>query len=135
MKIPTDQKIGLNGIATFTCVTKGNPPPSVFWTREGSQVLMFAGNTYGHFHISGDGTLKIQGAQKEDTGFLVCSALSVAGSTSVRAYLQVNTTRPTLNQTSKNAHPIFSKLPTPAMRLHQSAYFAQRYALTFPPRQ
>lgn len=50
---------------------------------------MFAGNTYGHFHVLSDGTLRIQGAQKEDTGFLVCSALSVAGSTSVRAFLQV----------------------------------------------
>ncbi|XP_065209476.1 roundabout homolog 2-like [Planococcus citri] len=89
VKIPTDQRIGLNGIATFTCVTKGNPPPSVFWTKEGSQMLMFAGNTYGHFHVLADGTLRIQGAQREDTGFLICSALSVAGSTSVRAYLQV----------------------------------------------
>lgn len=52
-------------------------------------MLMFAGNTYGHFHVLADGTLRIQGAQREDTGFLVCSALSVAGSTSVRAYLQV----------------------------------------------
>lgn len=51
---------------------------------------MFAGNTYGHYYVLNDGTLSIQGAQREDAGFLVCSALSVAGSSSVRAYLQVN---------------------------------------------
>ncbi|XP_050537160.1 roundabout homolog 2 isoform X2 [Daktulosphaira vitifoliae] len=86
---PKDQKIGLNGIATFDCAAQGNPPPSVFWTREGSQVLMFPGNAYGHFHVTQEGTLRIQGAQKEDAGFLVCSGLSVAGSTTYRAYLQV----------------------------------------------
>lgn len=87
---PKDQKVGLNGIANFDCVAQGNPPPSVFWSREGSQVLMFPGNAYGHFHVTQDGTLRIQGAQKEDAGFLVCSALSVAGSVTFRAFLQVN---------------------------------------------
>jgi len=86
---PKDQKVGLNGIANFDCVAQGNPPPSVFWTREGSQVLMFPGNAYGHFHVTEEGTLRIQGAQKEDAGFLVCSALSVAGSVTLRAFLQV----------------------------------------------
>ncbi|XP_025199330.1 roundabout homolog 2-like [Melanaphis sacchari] len=86
---PKDQKVGLNGIANFDCVAQGNPPPSVFWSREGSQVLMFPGNAYGHFHVTQDGTLRIQGAQKEDAGFLVCSALSVAGSVTWRAFLQV----------------------------------------------
>lgn len=87
---PKDQKVGLNGVASFDCVAQGNPPPSVFWTREGSQVLMFPGNAYGHFHVTQDGTLRIQGAQKEDAGFLVCSALSVAGSVTWRAFLQVS---------------------------------------------
>ncbi|XP_068086117.1 protein sax-3 [Anabrus simplex] len=86
---PQDQKVGLNGIATFECVARGNPPPSVFWTKEGSQMLMFPGNAYGHYHVTPEGTLKIQGVQREDGGFLVCSALSVAGSTTVRAFLQV----------------------------------------------
>ncbi|XP_023708253.1 protein sax-3 isoform X3 [Cryptotermes secundus] len=86
---PQDQKVGLNGLASFECVATGNPPPSVFWTKEGSQVLMFPGNSYGHLHVTPEGTLKIQGVQREDAGFLVCSALSVAGSTTVRAFLQV----------------------------------------------
>lgn len=51
---------------------------------------MFPGNSYGHMLVSSDGTLRIQGVQKEDAGFLVCSALSVAGSTTARAFLQVS---------------------------------------------
>ncbi|GLG97679.1 Hemolin [Gryllus bimaculatus] len=86
---PQDQKVGLNGIAVFECVAKGNPPPSVFWTKEGSQVLMFPGNSYGHLHVTPEGSLRIQGVQREDAGFLVCSALSVAGSNTARAFLQV----------------------------------------------
>ncbi|KAI8485319.1 Roundabout 1 [Branchiostoma belcheri] len=36
---PRDQVIGLNKIATFLCETAGNPPPAVFWQKEGSQRL------------------------------------------------------------------------------------------------
>ncbi|XP_075224149.1 roundabout homolog 2-like isoform X2 [Lycorma delicatula] len=86
---PLDQKVGLNGLATFDCVARGNPPPSVFWNKEGSQVLMFPGNSYGHLHVTNEGSLHIQGAQRDDAGFLVCSAFSVAGSSTARAFLQV----------------------------------------------
>lgn len=86
---PLDKKVGLNGLATFDCVAVGNPPPSVFWNKEGSQVLMFPGNSYGHFHVTNEGSLHIQGAQRDDAGFLVCSAFSVAGSSTSRAFLQV----------------------------------------------
>lgn len=50
---------------------------------------MFPDTSYGHMHVSTQGTLRIQGVQREDDGFLVCSALSVAGSNTVRAFLQV----------------------------------------------
>jgi roundabout axon guidance receptor 2 len=86
---PRDQKVGLNGVVEFHCSASGSPPPSVFWTKEGSQLLMFPDTSYGHMHVNGHGTLRIQGVQREDAGFLVCSALSVAGSSSVRAFLQV----------------------------------------------
>lgn len=86
---PRDQKVGLNGVVEFHCAATGNPPPSVFWSKEGSQLLMFPDTSYGHMHVNAHGTLRIQGVQREDAGFLVCSALSVAGSNSVRAFLQV----------------------------------------------
>lgn len=80
-------------MATFDCVATGNPPPSVFWTKEGSQMLMFPDNSYGHIHVTNQGTLQIRGVQKEDAGYFVCSALSVAGSATIRAFLQVSEAR------------------------------------------
>lgn len=88
---PQDVKIGSNGIATFDCVASGNPPPSVFWTKEGSQVLMFPDNSYGNVQVTTQGTLQIRGVQKEDAGYYVCSAISVAGAGTTRAFLQVST--------------------------------------------
>lgn len=86
---PRDQKVSLNGVVEFQCSAKGNPPPSVFWSKEGSQILMFSDNSNGHMHVNAHGTLRIQGVQREDAGWLICNALSVAGSNSVRAFLQV----------------------------------------------
>lgn len=40
-------------------------------------------------HVNAHGTLRIQGVQREDAGWLICNALSVAGSSSIRAFLQV----------------------------------------------
>ncbi|KAL1491476.1 hypothetical protein ABEB36_012070 [Hypothenemus hampei] len=86
---PKDQKASLNGVVEFHCSASGNPKPSVFWSKEGSQILMFSDNSNGHMHVNAHGTLRIQGVQREDAGWLVCNALSVAGSNSVRAFLQV----------------------------------------------
>ncbi|XP_050293161.1 roundabout homolog 2 [Anthonomus grandis grandis] len=86
---PKDQKASLNGVVEFHCSAIGNPKPSVFWSKEGSQILMFSDNSNGHMHVNAHGTLRIQGVQREDAGWLVCNALSVAGSNSVRAFLQV----------------------------------------------
>uniref|UniRef100_W8BH41 Roundabout-2 n=1 Tax=Ceratitis capitata TaxID=7213 RepID=W8BH41_CERCA len=86
---PQDKKIGLNGVAQFPCVADGNPPPSVFWTKEGSPTLMFPNNSYGHMHVSVEGTLQLSGVQKDDAGYYVCSAFSVVDSTTIRAFLQV----------------------------------------------
>ena len=103
---PQDRKIGLNGVATFDCVAHGNPPPSVFWTKEGSQTLMFPDNSYGHILVTSLGTLQIRGVQKEDAGYFVCSALSVAGSATIRAFLQVHLIL-TLQRTSERRKIIF----------------------------
>lgn len=87
---PQDVKTGINGVAKFECVASGNPQPSVFWTKEGSKELMFPDNSYGHFRVSSEGTLEIQSVQKDDAGYYVCSAFSVAGSGTTRAFLQVS---------------------------------------------
>ncbi|XP_046384505.1 roundabout homolog 2-like isoform X2 [Ischnura elegans] len=86
---PMDQSIVPNSQATFECRASGNPPPSVFWTKEGSQVLMFPGNAYGRLRVEREGTLIIQNVERDDAGFYVCSALSVAGSVMAKAFLEV----------------------------------------------
>ncbi|XP_060534576.1 roundabout homolog 2-like [Cylas formicarius] len=86
---PKDQTASLNGVVEFHCSATGNPKPSIFWSKEGSQILMFSDNSNGHMHVNAHGTLRIQGVQREDAGWLVCNALSVAGSNSVRAFMQV----------------------------------------------
>jgi roundabout, axon guidance receptor 2 len=87
---PQDIKTGINGVAKFECVATGNPQPSVFWTKEGSQELMFPDNAYGHLQVTSEGTLEIKSVQKEDAGYYVCSAFSIAGSGTTRAFLQVS---------------------------------------------
>ena len=80
----------INSVAKLDCVATGNPPPSVFWTREGNQVLMFPGKAHGRFSVSSEGTLTISGVRKEDKGYYVCSALSVVGSSMAKAHLIVS---------------------------------------------
>jgi roundabout, axon guidance receptor 2 len=87
---PQDVKTGMNGAAKFECVASGSPQPSVFWTKEGSTELMFPDNTYGQFYVSSEGTLEIKSVRKDDAGYYVCSAFSVAGSGTMRAFLQVS---------------------------------------------
>ncbi|KFM64746.1 Roundabout-like protein, partial [Stegodyphus mimosarum] len=86
---PKDQRIGLNGIAKMECSASGNPPPSIFWTKEGNQVLMFPERSYGRFSVNREGTLIISGVRKEDDGYYICSVLSGIGSSMAKAYLEV----------------------------------------------
>ncbi|XP_060653021.1 LOW QUALITY PROTEIN: protein sax-3 [Drosophila nasuta] len=90
-KRPTNTKVGLNGQVQLPCVATGNPPPSVFWTKEGVSTLMFPNTSHGRQQISAEGTLQISDVQQDDEGFYVCSAFSVVDSSTVRIYLQVST--------------------------------------------
>ena len=87
---PKDVRTNINGVARFECVATGNPRPSVFWTKEGNQVLMFPDNKYGRFSVNSDGSLIISSVKKDDIGFYVCSALSVAGSSTAKAFLNIS---------------------------------------------
>lgn len=51
---------------------------------------MFPDNTYGRHHVTLEGTLEIKTVKKEDAGYYVCSAFSVAGSGTTRAFLEVS---------------------------------------------
>ncbi|XP_065087850.1 roundabout homolog 1-like [Ochlerotatus camptorhynchus] len=109
---PQDQRVVPNGLATFRCGASGSPSPSVFWTKEGSQTLMFPNNTYGSLQISGQGSLQIRGVQREDEGYYVCSALSVAGSVTSRVYLQVTSSLDSITPPLLQLVPSNQSLPT-----------------------
>lgn len=45
---PRDQITAPGRTVTFLCGTKGNPPPAVFWQKEGSQVPFFCPMFFSH---------------------------------------------------------------------------------------
>ncbi|KAH8327288.1 hypothetical protein KR074_009350 [Drosophila pseudoananassae] len=89
-KRPSNKKVGLNGVVQLPCMASGNPPPSVFWTKEGVSTLMFLNSSHDRHHVAADGTLQITDVRQEDEGFYVCSAFSVVDSSTVRVFLQVS---------------------------------------------
>ncbi|KAF7699910.1 roundabout homolog 2-like isoform X2 [Silurus meridionalis] len=89
---PQDQVSAQGQTVTFRCGTKGNPPPAVFWQKEGNQMLLFPGqppSQAGRYSVSMSGELIITAVHREDSGYYMCQAISVAGSTVSKAFLKV----------------------------------------------
>uniref|UniRef100_A0A3Q3WTC1 Roundabout, axon guidance receptor, homolog 3 (Drosophila) n=1 Tax=Mola mola TaxID=94237 RepID=A0A3Q3WTC1_MOLML len=89
---PRDQIATQGTSITFQCGTTGNPPPAIFWQKEGSQMLLFAGqppSQSGRYSVSMSGELTITDVHPEDSGFYICQAISVAGSVLTKALLEV----------------------------------------------
>ncbi|XP_068509225.1 roundabout homolog 3 isoform X3 [Syngnathus scovelli] len=88
---PRDQITAPGRTVTFLCGTKGNPPPAVFWQKEGSQILLFPIQelSQGRFSVSLSGELTIIDVRVEDSGYYICQAISVAGSILTKALLEV----------------------------------------------
>jgi roundabout axon guidance receptor 2 len=71
----------------------GNPVPAKFWSKEGSQELMFPGHSSddGRITVAADGKLTVANVHGDvDHGYYVCSALNAAGSNIAKAYLKVS---------------------------------------------
>ncbi|XP_061734081.1 roundabout homolog 2 [Nerophis ophidion] len=89
---PRDQVASQGRSVTFQCGTTGNPPPAIFWQKEGSQMLLFPGqppSQSGRYSVSMSGELTITDIHPEDSGFYICQAISVAGSVLSKALLEV----------------------------------------------
>ncbi|XP_077397003.1 roundabout homolog 2 [Festucalex cinctus] len=89
---PRDQIASQGRSVTFQCGTTGNPPPAIFWQKEGSQMLLFPGqppSQSGRYAVSMKGELTITDVHPEDSGFYICQAISVAGSVLSKALLEV----------------------------------------------
>ncbi|XP_074891107.1 roundabout homolog 3 [Buteo buteo] len=89
---PRDQTVTPGQSVTFQCQSKGNPPPAVFWQKEGSQTLLFPGQPpqpTGRVSVSPSGAITIADVQPTDAGYYLCQAISVAGSVLAKARLEV----------------------------------------------
>ncbi|XP_068440521.1 roundabout homolog 2 isoform X2 [Clinocottus analis] len=89
---PRDQIATQGRSIAFQCGTTGNPPPAIFWQKEGSQMLLFPGqppSQSGRYSVSMSGELTIADVHPEDAGFYICQAISVAGSVLTKALLEV----------------------------------------------
>ncbi|XP_053125970.1 roundabout homolog 3 isoform X3 [Hemicordylus capensis] len=106
---PRDQIVVQGRTVTFQCETKGNPPPAVFWQKEGSQILLFPSQppqAMGRFSVSPSGEMTIADVQTSDSGYYMCQAISVAGSILAKALLEVE------DVTSDRVPPIIRRGPT-----------------------
>ncbi|XP_043356929.1 roundabout homolog 3 isoform X3 [Dermochelys coriacea] len=105
---PRDQIVAQGRTVTFHCETKGNPPPAVFWQKEGSQILLFPSQPpqpMGRFSVSPSGEMTITEVQTADSGYYMCQAISVAGSILAKALLEVE------DVTSDRIPPIIRRGP------------------------
>ncbi|XP_074832785.1 roundabout homolog 3 isoform X11 [Carettochelys insculpta] len=105
---PRDQIVAQGRTVTFQCETRGNPPPAVFWQKEGSQILLFPSQPpqpTGRFSVSPSGEMTITEVQTADSGYYMCQAISVAGSILAKALLEVE------DVTSDRVPPIIRRGP------------------------
>ncbi|NXT87170.1 ROBO2 protein, partial [Anhinga rufa] len=89
---PRNQTVAPGQSVIFQCQSKGNPPPAVFWQKEGSQTLLVPGqppHPTGRFSVSPSGALTIADVQPTDAGYYLCQAISVAGSALAKARLDL----------------------------------------------
>nr|XP_014344645.1 PREDICTED: hemicentin-1 [Latimeria chalumnae] len=75
----------INQVVVLQCQSNAIPPPTLSWLKDGRPLLKKPGLT-----VSDDGsTLKIEGAQVQDTGRYTCEATNVAGKTEKNYNLNV----------------------------------------------
>lgn len=91
---PTAQAVEASLDASFECKSIGNPRPTMFWSIEGNRTLIFPGTKSGYYEATstaeGLSVLTISPTKKNDNGLVViCSALNIVGSISVRSKLTV----------------------------------------------
>ncbi|XP_052804890.1 roundabout homolog 2-like isoform X3 [Mya arenaria] len=86
---PQDQIVARGRPVSLPCVTVGNPPPTIFWSKEGGGNLMFSNVDSGHHFVAEDGTLKISLVNDSDAGVYICEALNTGGAVTASAKITV----------------------------------------------
>ncbi|XP_050532372.1 roundabout homolog 2-like [Daktulosphaira vitifoliae] len=94
---PADTHVSAGSNAIFECGIRGNPKPTLFWSLQDNDSVIFPNESWNEFHaeVTKDSvsTLIIHNVNKEHHNHLVvmCSAINEAGSDEWRATLTVTT--------------------------------------------
>ncbi len=106
---PTSQRLVKSTRAKLDCLATGNPPPTMFWMKEGhTSGILLPGHEQGHVRVTQEGSLIIgkrqhflvfkgflimfffsEDVSDVDSGFYSCAAASEWGSVLARAELRV----------------------------------------------
>ncbi|XP_014662216.1 PREDICTED: basement membrane-specific heparan sulfate proteoglycan core protein-like [Priapulus caudatus] len=79
---PDRQTVGQGNTGTLRCIVhRGNPPPTITWTRQNGEITSN--------HIIQNDVLRIQHATVDDRGVYICTAQSPAGLAYVSAVVEV----------------------------------------------
>ncbi|XP_014857196.1 PREDICTED: roundabout homolog 1 isoform X4 [Poecilia mexicana] len=82
---PTNQTVAVDGTVVLSCVTSGNPIPTILWRKDG--VLVSTHDS--RVKQLDTGALQIRYAKLGDTGTYTCIASTPSGEASWKAYLEV----------------------------------------------
>ncbi|VVC43054.1 Hypothetical protein CINCED_3A018710 [Cinara cedri] len=92
---PADTHLSSGSNAIFECGVRGNPKPTIFWSLQNNDTVLFPSESWNEFHVvhtvDSVSTLIVNNVRKEQHNQLVvmCSAVNEAGSDEWRATLTV----------------------------------------------
>ncbi|XP_051933639.1 roundabout homolog 2 isoform X2 [Hippocampus zosterae] len=82
---PSNQTLGVDGVALLKCQASGEPIPSVSWLKDGVSLL----GKDPRMSLQELGSLQITNVKLSDSGIYTCVATSSSGETSWSAFLEV----------------------------------------------
>lgn len=96
IKRPKTQFIENGNVVIFECEALGYPKPTLYWSIEGNNTILFPGYKDGKMEVTqefeGRTTLTFVRALREDSGkVVVCNVINSAGSVSSRTILTIDT--------------------------------------------
>ncbi|KAK1800206.1 hypothetical protein P4O66_000254 [Electrophorus voltai] len=123
---PTNQTVGVGGLALLGCRASGDPEPTVTWLKGGLSLM----GTEPHMSLLDPGSLQIQNTKLSDSGLYTCLASSSSGETSWSAFLDVRESAEPVDSASHNA----TALPGPPSKPEVTDVTKSSVSLSWRPR-